>query len=70
MRHAEVENKEALTQRAGETAYEVWDAAYIQDKLTPQMQIRKIYVSGPPKMNIHIEAALEQVHSKIGLETH
>ena len=62
MRHAEVNSKEELAKHKGESAFEIWDADFILEKLSPTMQIRKIYVSGPPRMNFALEAALELVH--------
>ena len=72
VRHAEIDEnttlRESETQEKSESAYEVWDAAYIQDKLTRAMKIQKVYVSGPPRLNDSLEQAIDQVYEKLMFE--
>ena len=50
---------------------EVWDQKFVEENLTPYAgKIRKVWISGPPIMNISLDKSFENLIDKLGISPH
>ena len=50
---------------------EVWDQKFVEENLTPYAgKIRKVWISGPPVMNISLDKSFENLIDKLGISPH
>ena len=50
---------------------EVWDQKFVEENLTPYAgKIRKVWISGPPVMNISLDKSFEKLIDTLGVSPH
>ena len=60
-----------ISKRWDGTRGDVWDQKFVEDNLTPYAgKIRKVWISGPPIMNISLDKSFENLNDILKVSPH